>query len=200
MFSGCGISLITSLLNNSYSMAFQDELTGLLGRRALNDRMKGLGRQYVIAMIDVDHFKKFNDTYGHDTGDDVLKMVSKKIGDVGGGGIAYRYGGEEFCVLFPGKIADDCIPFLELIRKRVENHKMIVKNVKHRPKSAETGHKRRGRRAGSCTEITVSVTISIGVAERNENLNRTDEVLKAADSALYIAKHDGRSCLSISEA
>lgn len=181
-------------------MAFQDELTGLLGRRALNDRMKGLGRQYVIAMIDVDHFKKFNDTYGHDTGDDVLKMVSKKIGDVGGGGIAYRYGGEEFCVLFPGKIADDCIPFLELIRKRVENHKMIVKNVKQRPKSAETGHKRRGRRAGSCTEITVSVTISIGVAERNENLNRTDEVLKAADSALYIAKHDGRSCLRISEA
>lgn len=200
MFSFAGFSLIISILNCSYNMAFRDELTGLLGRRALNDRLKGLGKQYVIAMIDVDHFKKFNDTYGHDIGDDVLKMVAKRIDMVGGGGTAYRYGGEEFCILFPGKIADECIPFLEQIRKSVENHRMIVRNVKKRPKSVQSGQARRGRRSGSRGEKAVSVTISIGVAERDDTLIQTGDVLKAADTALYIAKQDGRNCLRMPDA
>ena len=180
-------------------MAFRDELTGLLERRALNDRLKGLGRQYVIAMLDVDHFKKFNDTYGHDTGDDVLKMVGKRIDAIAGGGTAYRYGGEEFCILFPGKTAEECIPFLEVIRKSVENQKMVVRNVKHRPKSGEAAMQRRGRRANQRDEKSVSVTISIGVAERDEQCNQTKEVLKAADNALYIAKQDGRNCVRMPE-
>ena len=191
--------MIISMLKNSYNMAFRDELTGLLGRRALNERMKGLGRQYTIAMIDVDHFKKFNDTYGHDTGDDVLKMVARKIDAVEGGGTAYRYGGEEFCVLFPGKIADQCIPFLEVIRKSVENHKLTVRNMKHRPKSADAALQRRGRRSSNRGEKTVSVTISIGVAERT-NETKPQEVMKAADAALYIAKQDGRNCIRMPEA
>ena len=180
--------MIISILRNSYNMAFMDDLTGLLGRRALNDRLKGLGKYYVIAMVDIDHFKKFNDTYGHDIGDDVLKMVDKKIDEVGGSGTAYRYGGEEFCIVFPGKTADNCIPFLEQIRKSVENHTMVVRNVKKRDASEQTGRDWRGRRASSRDEKTVSVTISIGVAERDNKLTRTDDVLKAADSALYIAK------------
>jgi diguanylate cyclase (GGDEF)-like protein len=91
------------MMGTSYDMAYRDELTGLLGRRALNDRLKGLARQYVIAKMDVDHFKKYNDTHGHDIGDEVLKMVARQIGAVGGGGTAYRYGGEEFCVVFAVK-------------------------------------------------------------------------------------------------
>src|SRR5690606_13166568 len=135
LFCAAGITLAASMLINSYNMAYRDELTGLLGRRALNDRLKGLGKQYVIAMMDVDHFKKFNDTYGHHTGDDVLKMVAKKIDAVGGGGTAYRYGGEEFCILFPGKTSHECEPWLESIRKSIENHRIIVRNIKQRPKS-----------------------------------------------------------------
>ncbi len=199
MFSACGISTIISMLHNSYNMAFRDELTGLLGRRALNDRLKGLGKQYVIAMVDVDHFKKFNDTWGHDTGDDVLKMVAKRIDAVAGGGTAYRYGGEEFCIVFSGKTAEDCIPFLEVVRKSVENHRMVVRNAQNRPKSAESGEARRGRRTATRGEKTVRVTVSIGVAERNEHLCQTDEVLKAADAALYIAKKDGRNCIRMPE-
>jgi len=84
-------------------MAYLDELTGLLSRRALNEYMMMLGRSYTIAMLDVDYFKKFNDTFGHDMSDQVLKMVGSKMRKVGGGGKAYRYGGEEFTVFFPRK-------------------------------------------------------------------------------------------------
>ena len=135
MFTAAGISLIISLMSSSYDMAFRDELTGLLGRRALNDRLKGLGRRFVIAMMDVDHFKKFNDTYGHDIGDDVLKMVSMQINAVKGGGTAYRYGGEEFCVVFPSKTIKECMPFLESVRISIENYQMELRNFEHRPKS-----------------------------------------------------------------
>lgn len=193
--TAAGISMIVSILTSSYNMAFRDDLTGLLGRRALNDRLKGLGRQYTIAMLDVDHFKQFNDTYGHDTGDDVLKMVAKKLEVVGGGGTAYRYGGEEFSIVFPGKSLEECLPFLEVVRKTVENHKMIVRNARQRPKSAEDAASRRGRRRKSRGEKTVSVTISIGAAERNEKNSETAKVLKAADKALYKAKESGRNCV-----
>ena len=62
--------------HEAYQMAFRDELTGLPGRRALNERMQRLGRNYVLAMSDVDHFKRFNDTHGHDVGDQVLRLVA----------------------------------------------------------------------------------------------------------------------------
>lgn len=199
MFSLAGLSITISLIRNSYNMAYRDELTGLFGRRALNDRLKGLGRRYVIAMLDVDHFKKFNDRYGHDVGDDVLKMVASKIGAVQGGGIPYRYGGEEFSILFPGKTIDECEPFLEVVRKTVENHKLVVRNIKQRPKTRDkdTAILRRGRRQSSRGNKTVSLTISIGVAERNEKHTSAGAVLKAADGALYRAKENGRNQIAV---
>jgi len=197
LYSAAGISMSISMLIYSYNMAYRDDLTGLLGRRALNDRMKGLGKQYVIAMMDIDHFKKFNDTYGHNIGDDVLKMVAKKIDAVQGGGTAYRYGGEEFCIVFPGKSIHESEPFLESIRKSVANHKITVRNVKQRPKSSETAQERRGRRSNNRGERDISVTISLGVAERNGKLAIPEQVLKAADEALYKAKEAGRNCLQI---
>ena len=197
LFMAISIILITSTLRSSYNLAYRDELTGLLGRRALNDRMKTLGRKYVMAMMDVDHFKKFNDTYGHDIGDDVLKMVANKLDSVKGGGITYRYGGEEFCIIFPGKTMDEAEPFLEAVRKTVENYQMVVRNLDNRPKSTEKGTERRGRRKQNRDNHVVSVTISIGIAQRNETKESPEETLKNADTALYSAKQNGRNCVML---
>ncbi|MEE8320328.1 MAG: GGDEF domain-containing protein [Gammaproteobacteria bacterium] len=196
MFSAAGISLIISLLHSSYDMAYRDELTGLLSRRALSERLKSLGQHYVIAMADVDHFKQFNDKYGHDVGDEVLKMVARQIAGVGGGGTAYRYGGEEFCVVFTGKELVQCKPFLEEIRLAVSNYCLALRNSKHRPESGNSGMQRRARRRKSRNEETISVTISIGVSGCSKRLSKPDEVLKAADTALYKAKRNGRNCLA----
>ena len=196
MFSVAGICLIFSLLRSSYEMAYRDELTGLLGRRALNERLKGLGRRYVIAMVDVDHFKKFNDTWGHDTGDDVLKMVARQIAAVRGGGTAYRYGGEEFSIVFPGKDIEDCLLYLEDVRRAVEGYRMLLRNRKQRPQSGTLAQERRGRRTRNREGKHVSVTISIGVAEPGKRYASVVEVLKAADAALYKAKQNGRNCLA----
>lgn len=197
-FSLAGITLVVAMVRESYQFAYLDDLTGLPGRRALNERMKTLGKRYVISMIDIDHFKKFNDTYGHDTGDDVLKVVAKHIAAVGGGGTAYRYGGEEFCIVFPA--ADDpesCTPHLEVVRKTVEKYRIIVRDQQSRNVPTEVAEERRGRRASTRDEKSVSVTISIGVAGAIDETESPDDVLKAADTALYKAKKKGRNRLVV---
>ena len=80
------IIIIISVIEAAYAMAFHDELTGLPARRALNSALHGLGRHYAIAMLDIDYFKKFNDRFGHDVGDQVLCMVASHLRRVGGGG------------------------------------------------------------------------------------------------------------------
>ena len=96
--------LFASVIESSYLLAYHDELTTLPSRRAFNDSMQRLQQPYSIAVVDIDHFKKFNDTYGHDTGDQVLRLVASNLARVTGGGRAYRCGGEEFNILFPGKL------------------------------------------------------------------------------------------------
>ena len=196
MFIGLGVSLILGMMGTSYNMAYRDELTGLLGRRALNDRMKGLAGRYVMAMMDVDHFKKFNDTHGHDIGDEVLKMVASQIDMVGGGGTAYRYGGEEFCIVFNGKDIEYCRDYLEDVRINIEEYQMKVRDKSHRAKTKEEAEKRRGRRSKRNNEKIVAVTISIGVAEPTDTHRSAEDVIKQADKALYRAKKKGRNCLS----
>ncbi len=187
--SAAGLIITLSIIQDSYNMAFRDDLTGLPSRRALNESLHGLGRRYAVAMLDVDHFKRFNDTYGHDVGDQVLKMVAKKMEGVSGGGKAYRYGGEEFTVLFPGKRSADAIPHLEALRKAIEEYRLAIRSD-DRPKDQKQGEGKRGSRQGT-TEV--SVTISIGVAESGDGQGTTAEVLKAADKALYRAKNKGRN-------
>ena len=181
-----------ALLQDTFRMAFRDELTGLPSRRDLNESMMGLGRNYTIAMCDVDHFKKFNDTHGHDLGDQVLKMVAAKLDEVGGGGTAYRYGGEEFTVLFPGKDVAHAMPHLEALRAAIEDYKLAMR-ASDRPDKAEPDTRKRGSFRDT---NSVSVTISIGVAERTEKHSAPEDVIKAADKALYRAKNNGRNQIS----
>jgi hypothetical protein len=84
MCSQVMLMIAAAVAHEAYQMAFRDELTGLPGRRALNERMQRLGRNYVLAMSDVDHFKKFNDTHGHDVGDQVLRLVASKLSKIRG--------------------------------------------------------------------------------------------------------------------
>lgn len=188
-FSGSGIMLIAAIIQDSYSMAYLDELTGLPSRRALKQSLLKLGGKYVIAMLDIDFFKKFNDKYGHDVGDDVLRLVASIIRDVTGGGKAFRYGGEEFTVLFPGKRLEDAIPHLEELREAVEKRGFAIRG-KDRP-----GKKPSKPKASNSQAKRVSITISIGTAEKSEKYKTFDDVIKAADKALYRAKRKGRNCV-----
>jgi diguanylate cyclase (GGDEF)-like protein len=179
--------LIIAVVEASYHMAYQDSLTGLPARRALNEALLRLGSQYTVGMVDVDHFKRINDSHGHDVGDQVLKMVAAKLAQVGGGGRAYRYGGEEFALIFPGKTAEECLPELEAIRSLVDEAKFILRSRirSKRKKEKVLAEKGPGKR--------VPVTVSIGVAERDQRHTKPDQVVKAADRALYRAKDGGRN-------
>ncbi|CAB3861341.1 GGDEF domain-containing protein [Achromobacter animicus] len=185
-------ALCISLAHEGFHMAFRDELTGLPGRRALNERLQRMGRLYTLAMADVDHFKAFNDTHGHDVGDQVLRMVASQLRRVPGGGQAYRYGGEEFTLVFPGKTAAEAMPHLETVRRAIEAYQMRLRDKPARPKADQIGQRRRGGRGGRGAR-PLRVTVSIGVAERSDALRAPDAVIKAADQALYKAKDGGRN-------
>src|SRR3990170_3279230 len=144
-------------------MAFRDELTRLPGRRALNEALQQTGGQYAVAMVDIDHFKKFNDTYGHDVGDQVLKMVASRLDEVTGGGRAFRYGGEEFSVLFAGKTVDEALPHLDLLRATIEPPR-FPRRAPSRPrkKPARPAGGPGKSRPASGSSKPVAVTVSIG--------------------------------------
>ncbi len=203
-----GLILLLSVLQESHRMAFRDELTGLPGRRMLEEQLLGLGPQFTIAMVDIDHFKKFNDTYGHAVGDQVLRMVGARLADIGGGGRAFRYGGEEFSVLFPDKSVDQALPHLESLRAGIENYEMVSRSPERRRSQREDEDRRRNKHGGAAGprhDITgegaevesLSVTVSIGIAERNRRLHTPAMVLRAADEALYHAKDEGRNRLAV---
>ncbi len=197
MFSAAaGAILLVAMLQESRRLAFNDELTGLPGRRALQEAMAGLGPRYVLAMADVDHFKSFNDTHGHDIGDQVLKLVAARLSEVEGGGRAFRYGGEEFTVLFADATLEQAMPHLADIRASIAGYRMAVRS-EARPKAKEDGEKLRalGAEESQPPEKLLSVTISIGAAAPAEG-STPAQVLKAADEALYRAKKGGRNRVS----
>lgn len=196
LFSVSGILLISSLVIAGQEMAFNDRLTNLPGRRALEIDLKHLGRSFSIAMLDVDHFKKFNDTYGHDTGDDVLKLVASRLAQVKGRAKAYRYGGEEFTIIFKGKDAQSAYQYLDDLRDDIANYEMFLRDNESRPNSSAMGSVKRRKNKSS---QSVNVTISIGVCD-SENTKNPQEVLKTADEALYQAKQKGRNCVSVKAA
>lgn len=186
-FGLCALNLLTGLIETSHNMAYRDELTGIPGRRALDEALHRLGSRYCLAMLDIDHFKTFNDRHGHDVGDQVLKMVASRLAAVGAGGRAFRYGGEEFALLFPRRSLEQTLPQLEKLRQAIADSRFIPRG-KDRPaqKPRKKPQKSHGRTA-------LSVTISIGAATPARDRRSARQVLVAADQALYRAKQQGRN-------
>lgn len=155
-------------------LAVTDGLTGLLNHRAMQDELiiatnksATWGLPVSVALLDVDHFKKFNDAFGHQAGDQVLKQLALHLrAAVREGDIVARYGGEEFCVVFPDTLAEDAAIVCERIRKQVE--------------SSEWEHRK----------VTVSIGFSSGVGVKDQQ-----ELIRQADQALYQAKAAGRNCV-----
>ncbi|EKO3839410.1 GGDEF domain-containing protein [Vibrio harveyi] len=192
MFTLTGLLIIIYSTSASHQLAFTDSLTLIPSRRALDLDLKHMGRKFTIAMLDVDHFKKFNDTYGHDTGDDVLKMVASRLMKTQGGAKVYRFGGEEFTIVFKGKYTEDCETHVEEVRELIAQYEMILRDQDNRPEDNKQGRKKRGNAVPK--KKTVSVTASFGVADSRSARNPAD-VIKLADDALYKAKKAGRNCV-----
>jgi diguanylate cyclase (GGDEF)-like protein len=184
--------LVVATVEASYGMAYGDELTGMSSRRSLDSELRQLDGSYTIAMVDVDHFKKFNDEHGHPVGDQLLRMVAARLARVRAGGRAFRYGGEEFAILFPGKDLADVLDELETVRGAIEASPFVVRRA-DRPRK-KPDRPVRGTGAG---RRRVGVTVSIGVASASRRANEPRAVLDAADAALYRAKHGGRNRISV---
>jgi diguanylate cyclase (GGDEF)-like protein len=197
--------LAASIIENSYLLAYHDELTTLPSRRSFNDALLRLHDPYSIAVVDIDHFKRFNDTYGHDTGDQVLRLVATCLSRVTGGGQAYRCGGEEFNILFPGKTTAETVDHLERLRATIESSEFQMRSGDRRqvPRGPDRRNERplgRSRKGQAIRELaqekaraSLSVTVSIGVATSATEQTDPEHVLQAADKALYRAKANGRN-------
>lgn len=181
-----GLILVVAVLEHGHDLATRDELTGLLGRRAFNRVLGQLSRRYAIAMCDVDNFKLFNDVHGHEGGDQVLKMVAAMIDKVEGGGQAFRYGGEEFAIVFFGCSAKEAERYVESLRQAVAGHRFVLRGP-NRPE------KKPAQLPPAEERETASITISIGLAEHSKEHSTPELVLDAADAALYQAKEAGRN-------
>ena len=171
---------IGSAINNAqlYALAVTDGLTGMYVRRYFDLRLReeyNMARRYnrtfSLMIFDIDHFKKFNDTHGHQTGDAVLVQFAHAINEnIRNTDICCRYGGEEFTVILPETELEEASRLAEKLREHVEKRVFI----------------------GSGGE-SLHVTTSIGVAEWNLDIDEPDAVVKIADDALYQAKEDGRN-------
>jgi diguanylate cyclase (GGDEF)-like protein len=217
-----GLILAASLIETSYVLAYHDELTGIRGRRAFNESLLSLDQQYAIAIVDIDHFKKFNDTYGHDVGDQVLCMVAARLSEVAGGGHVFRCGGEEFAVIFRDSSAKEAFDHLDALRRIIEKSTFHVRGADRRAeRSAEkrAAEKKSEMQTAAKTDLRaampdrrksikkkavvaadlcrhpdhLSVTVSMGVAEPSTRYRQPEQVIQAADQALYRAKHKGRN-------
>jgi diguanylate cyclase (GGDEF)-like protein len=195
-----GLILTASLVETSYVLAYHDELTGIRGRRAFNESLLSLDQQYAIAIVDIDHFKKFNDTYGHDVGDQVLCLVASRLSNVSGGGQAFRCGGEEFSIIFRDMPAKDALEHLEALRQTIETSVFRLRKTDRRsaPRAGDPDRRRTTRKKASAVPVLqpvndLSVTVSIGVAEASTRNRTPEQVIEAADQALYQAKRNGRN-------
>ncbi|MCV4229948.1 sensor domain-containing diguanylate cyclase [Virgibacillus sp. LDC1] len=162
-----------TLAKQAYSLqqeASTDPLTGLTNRRELErclDSWDSLGDPYAVLMLDIDHFKNVNDTYGHQTGDQVLKLVAAVMsGCVPAGAVCSRFGGEEFVILLRKHSMEEAYRMAERIRNAI-----LI----------------------SQTPYSLTLTVSIGVSLYPEHGGNREDVFQAADMALYRAKDEGRN-------
>jgi diguanylate cyclase (GGDEF)-like protein len=163
-----------------------DPLTGIPNRQALDDRLHTLSGRFTLAMMDIDHFKQFNDTYGHEEGDNVLRMVAQHLQEHLGDR-AFRYGGEEFCAVFEDTQGPAALAMADAMREKLEKRKFKIRK-KLRQKAA-------GALKTDDKGLTkdVHITLSIGLACPDKKHPTYVEVLTLADQCLYQAKEKGRN-------
>lgn len=185
--SGGAVVLSWAVLETVWRNAYIDELTGLPGRRSLKMHCLRLAGDYALAMVDIDHFKKINDRYGHQAGDQVLRYVASQL-QADRTGRTYRYGGEEFVVVCENGEYRDVVVAMDTLRKAIEDRVFVVRG-KGRPRKKPDAPPAASR--GPRKKVTV--TVSIGVARRNERYPTPRDVIAAADKLLYRAKRAGRN-------
>jgi two-component system, cell cycle response regulator len=166
-------------VDSTMELAVTDQLTGLNNRRFLMSQLKPMiqraargGTPVSVLVLDIDHFKRVNDSFGHDAGDDVLRVFARRLSDsLRPGDIPARFGGEEFVVAMPGTAGDAACMVAERVRRTVAALPIL------------TGHGR----------VPIDVTVSIGVATVTGAEDSIEALLKRADEAVYAAKQSGRN-------
>jgi diguanylate cyclase (GGDEF)-like protein len=161
------------------SLSFTDPMTGLYNRRFFDkalaqelSRCQRYGRFFSLLLVDIDHFKRVNDTYGHDSGDEVIKQVAKTLQiNLRGMDVVTRIGGEEFAIILPETPHQNLVVVVNRLLKEVRQSEPAV---------------------DSMTNAGERVTISIGVASYNGGPVSVNELYKLADKSLYRAKRKGR--------
>jgi diguanylate cyclase (GGDEF)-like protein len=199
--------------------ATTDGLTGLANRRQLEARAdeaialaRRHGRPLACLMIDVDWFKRVNDTYGHEAGDMTLREVGRRIASVSRtSDVAARYGGEEFAVLMPETTLEGAVAYAERVRlavgaapialpangagvsvSRTPSGDVVPRPPVHPPPGAE--------RESRSDRPSIGVTVSVGVAAWDGSMDAPQDLFAAADGALYRAKEQGRNRVEVASA
>ncbi|MDI6775264.1 MAG: GGDEF domain-containing protein [Verrucomicrobiota bacterium] len=197
--SGAGATLAWAVLETTWRNAYLDDLTELPGRRALKNHLARLGGNFALAVLDVDHFKKINDRYGHDTGDEALRYIASHLKKLAIGA-AYRYGGEEFVIVAEGDDYDAVLAVLDALRLAIQEREFVARGVgrpRRRPTAlpglSDATAPRTDSAGGAAMRKTIRVTVSIGAARRDGRNPAPLDVLGAADRALYRAKKGGRN-------
>lgn len=179
-FSYLRLAIEANILKNQ---AITDGLTQIYGFRYFDLRLKSefdRSRRYryplSLLILDIDHFKQINDTYGHDNGNIILQKIAKMLKDFSRkADVVARFGGEEFCAILPHIKQDAAFLFAERIRKKIEETHFPIKGNKD-----------------------INLTVSIGISSLNNKMKAADDFLKASDTALYKAKNSGRNKVCVS--
>lgn len=173
----------SQMLEALRELAIRDELTGLYNRREMSrilseevDRCNRYKSPMTFILMDIDHFKKVNDEYGHQVGDAIVQWVAQLLrGSLRTTDKPARYGGDELAVILPETSREHALVVAERLRKKIANSAVTVADSNRQP-------------------LDVTITVSVGVASVPEDANNEENLVAAADAALYEAKRSGRNC------